>query len=95
MLYLPVGMGSIGIRSPSKRAEAEYGWSYSMSRPLLEGLLGDDLLLRQTRISREIKLARTKSYESVTNEITCCSDEGSNKCLTFASVKRASTWLSA
>ncbi|KAI0985235.1 hypothetical protein GJ496_007535 [Pomphorhynchus laevis] len=95
MLYLLVGMGGIGIRSPSSMVNAEYGWSHLMSRPLLEGLVGDELLLRQTRISREIKLARTKSDESVKNEITCCSDEGSNKCLTFASVKGASTWLSA
>ncbi|KAI0978401.1 hypothetical protein GJ496_010120 [Pomphorhynchus laevis] len=87
MLYLPVGIGVIGIRSPSIRAEAEYGWSHSMSRQLLEGLVGDELLLRQTRISREIKLARTKSDESVKNEISCCSDENSNRCLTFASVK--------
>ncbi|KAI0980502.1 hypothetical protein GJ496_009755 [Pomphorhynchus laevis] len=74
MLYLPVGMGGIGVRSPSRRAEAEYGWSHSMSRLLLEGLVGDELLLRQTRISREIQLTRTKSNKSVKNEITCRSD---------------------
>ncbi|KAI0990511.1 hypothetical protein GJ496_003385 [Pomphorhynchus laevis] len=85
MLYLSVGMGGIGIRSPSRRAKAKYGWSHSLSRPLLDGLVGDELLLRQTRISREIKLARTKSDESVKNEITCCSDKRSNRCLTFAS----------
>ncbi|KAI0986524.1 hypothetical protein GJ496_006883 [Pomphorhynchus laevis] len=39
MLYLPVGIGGIGIRSPTRRAKAEYGWSYSMSRPLLDGLV--------------------------------------------------------
>ncbi|KAI0989570.1 hypothetical protein GJ496_009713 [Pomphorhynchus laevis] len=71
MLYLPVGIGGMGIPSPSRMAEAEYGWSYSMSRPLLDGLVGDELSLRKTRISREIK---KKSDESLKNEITCCSD---------------------
>ncbi|KAI0988258.1 hypothetical protein GJ496_010067 [Pomphorhynchus laevis] len=74
MLYLPVGIVVIGIRSPSRRSEAEYGWSHSMSRPLLDSLV-----------------ARTKSDESLKNEITCCSDDGSNKCLTFASVNGAFT----
>ncbi|KAI0982450.1 hypothetical protein GJ496_005645 [Pomphorhynchus laevis] len=54
MMFLPLRLRGLSIQSPNRTADAEYERSLRMARPLLDGLTGNELTLKQCGIASEI-----------------------------------------